>query len=454
MSENMSINYQLTKVLALVILLCCFSHVSADVQTTLITNNTTISQMGISNSTNFGIQQKSLEPSFEKKISSDLLFLIDSNIQKTNPDYTTALNQRIAEKKLEILPSNIPLTNSKFSATNQTNASVIVDIDLNRSAPLSEIDPYVSSVVERNGDDHSVVAWVDLNNLNTLASLEITNNIRSAELSITNNSSVYHDVKYIDTRVGLPPATIGDAKASVKKFRNSSNMILEKKGEISTPRGEAYELASNEGRYIVNENTGVVEAAVFFDTQNSLNQQLSQTRSTNSENIQSSPPISMDDAFKIALNYSENKYKAFFNRTMILTQSQLIDHGSAGEVYSFTWREKINNIFTPNRVEITVDSETGDVISYIGIDQSFNADMVPTISENQAVTKALSAFSLSPSAGVKTDSELIILPIDQNNQRLIWLIRVVGVSKGVAHPGGEVQIDAHTGEVIQIDPFN
>jgi hypothetical protein len=409
----------------------------------------------VSDDSKLPVKQKSLSPNVQRKISTNLLYVIDSNTPEIGLSRIEAQNTMQREGKLKAVAQTTS-TGSKSARTDssvtQTSNLVLVYIDLVPSASTSTVDSYLSSVTDRDEQDHSVIAWVNTNNLDSLASLDIVSNIRTAEPSVTKDSPVYYDTKFVNERAGLPPATVEEAKVSVREFEKTPGMVLEKKRTMTTSRGNVYDVASENSRYFVNAKTGVVEVAVFFDAQPSSNLQLILPSSKSSVKIQDTPKVTMDEAFTIAQDYARRNYKNFKNRTMILTESQLVDHGSAGKTYYFTWMEKINNIFTPNMVDISINYVSGDAISYIGIDQSLSVDLVPTISKDLAISKAIKVFS--PIEVKKTESKLIVVPIDQNSQRLVWRITVTGVPKDIIYTGGDVEIDAHSGEIVQVDPVN
>ncbi|OPX62869.1 MULTISPECIES: hypothetical protein [unclassified Methanoregula] len=393
------------------------------------------------------LQQKTIPVSVQRKISTDLHYLIDSNSPRTGPDRNAVEDQMLIEGKLKVntldSPSGKVVHRNTTPSIKSAENLVLVSIDLDPSASMTDIDAYLSSVLEHNEQDHYIVAWVDLSELDTLASLDTVINIRTAEPSITRDSPVYHDTKFVNRREGLPPATADDAKVSVQKFVKTAERNLELKETIKTSRGESYELVSDSEWYTVNVNTGEVETAVFLNAQ-PISNPLHMFRNA--------AEISQDDAFTRAEDYAGRNYQNFYNRTMILTQSRLVDHGSAGKTYYFTWREKINNVIIPNMVDISVNPQSGDIISYIGIDQPLDIDIVPTVSREEALSKSVGAFAAIDE--VKASAILAVIAISQNDQRLVWITDVSGAPKDFIHTGGSVLIDAHTGQVVKIDHYS
>jgi hypothetical protein len=160
------------------------------------------------------IQRKTLNPSVQRKISTDLLYLIDSNVPENEVNRSALQKTMQNEGQLKpAIQSALEETKGLGSSVTTTQAGnfILVYIDIKPPAFTTTINSYVSSVTERNEEDHSVVAWVDVNNLDILASLDEVSNVRTAEPSVTKDTPVYHDTKFANKREGLPPLTVEDS---------------------------------------------------------------------------------------------------------------------------------------------------------------------------------------------------------------------------------------------------
>ena len=399
--------------------------------------------------------QKSFSPSVQRKISTNLLYVIDSNTPQTGQSRDAVQNQMETEGKLKTVMQTASSSEKQglravaVASTTQACNLVLVYIDLVPTASTTAIDAYVSSFTERNEQEHSVVAWVDINNLETLASLDAVSNIRTAEPSVTKESPVYHDTKFVNKRAGMPPLTAEGAKASVREFERAPGMQLEQKRTMTTPRGNVYEMASDSGRYFVNAKTGEVELMSLYGKQKNtgLLSFLSKTSSASTD----SGPVTVDQAFAIAQDYGGKNYRNFYDRTMVLTESKLVDHGAGGKTYYFTWREEINNVVVSNGLSVTIDATNGNILSYINIDQPIDADIIPTISKDQAITKAIFAFS--PIDVTKSGANLAVIQQDDNSQRLVWLVEIIGSQANNSNSGGYVIVDAKSGTFVGRNAF-
>jgi hypothetical protein len=171
-------------------------------------------------------------------------------------------------------------------------------------------------------------------------------------------------------------------------------MALEQMGTMKTPRGDVYEMASETGRYYVNAKTGDEERVSFLSQSKLSAPQISGSNSLVVLPVKNTRPVSMDQAYAIAHNYAEKNYQNFNNRTIVLTQNVLLDHGDAGKEYYLQWYEKINDVYSPNWVVVMVDQESGRINSYINSAQGVQTDMIPTISWKDAIYKTLNEFSI------------------------------------------------------------
>jgi len=401
------------------------------------------------------LQQKALNPAVQRKISTNLLYLIDSNVPQGRTGRDVLQQQMETEGKFKTVtqdPSSCKADLCMVTTSSEpTENLVLVCIDFIPSVSTSAIDSYVSSVMERNEQEHSMVAWVNIDYINSIASLDTVSDIRSAEPSVTKDSPIYHDTKFVNNRADHHPATPEEAKESIRTFENEPGMVLTQKKSITTLPGEVYEMTSDNGRYLVNAHTGEVQLASFYGMQKKSIPSVPQLNSKDSSVAPGSDLITTDQAFVIARNYAAKHYRNFYCRTMVLFQSQLVDHSAGGKTYYFTWREKVNDVTVPNSVSITIDATDGNLLSYINIDQPVNADIIPSISKDQAVSAAISAFS--PIDVFKSDANLAVIIDDDNTQRLVWSVEINGRSNNNSIVGGHVLIDAKSGTIVMRDSF-
>lgn len=137
---------------------------------------------------------------------------------------------------------------------------------------------------------------------------------------------------------------------------------------------------------------------------------------------------------------------------MVLTESELVDHGDAGKTYNFRWNEKINTVISPNAVVVVINSDGGNVISYINSDSPLNVDITPSITKEDAIVKATTVFS--PIENVSSDAHLFIYPKNENEQKLMWDVEITGQLHNNVERGGYVYIDAHSGNIVEVGHFN
>ena len=456
--------YNIAIGLAVILLLCCVAMASGEENNRKIELNSSIENTtpALLPANDAGaaiavkspaIQAKALPPSAQRKISTNLLYILDSNIPEKGISREQAANAMKASGQMKTVePESAagPRAGKPETVQPATN-EIFVYIDLAPSASTSVVDLYFHNMTNRNEGEHYIAGWINIDSVDQIASLSDVINIRPGEPSITKASPVYHDTKFVNKRAGLPPLTADEAKASVREFENAPGMALEQKRTMSTLRGEVYEMASDGGRYYVNAKTGDVELASFYGKNNDEGLVSQLLEYVGISKRSGSGPVTMDQAFSIAQGYARENYGSFNDRTMVLTESKLVDHGDGGKTYYFTWMEKVNGISIPNGVVVTIDAETGNVLSYIAIDQPVSADIVPMVSQNSVIATATSAF---PSINVvKSNALLKVISTDDGTQKLVWSVDILGTPKNHIEQGGNVIIDAHTGDIVAVNTF-
>ena len=462
-------NFRIIPGLVFILLICCVPFVSAEINDgTVATDNgtldstppasVTLTTPGTSGaevtSTTAVIRQKPISPAVQRKISTNLLYLLDSAIPDTKVTREQAAGiMRASGQMKTVQPKSDSAqpggnTGSGISPTTQ----IFVYVDIDPSASTSVVDSYFRDVTDRNEQEHSVAGWVDVNSVDQIASLNDVSNVRPGEPTVTKDSPVYHDTKFVNKRAGLPPATVEEAKASVREFEKIADNTPEYKETKKFPQGDVYVLTTESGRYYIDKKTGeTILAQNIYNGKTSTNP-LTQPQSLISRNILNRSSVTMDEAFTIAQDYAGGNYFNFYNRSMVLSQSRIIEDGDAGKTILFVWIEKINEISSPNGIMILINQNNGDVDLYAVIDQPVDVNFVPAISRDDAINKAIGAFS--PIFIENSSAQLVVLPVDANSQHLVWLVKLSETPKDMIKQGGEVLIDAHSGEIEKIYHYN
>jgi hypothetical protein len=234
----------------------------------------------------------------------------------------------------------------------------------------------------------------------------------------------------------ISPGTIGTGtiKENIQKLTGIPNEAITYVGTKELPTGTVYELMTNTGRFDINAKTGEIETAVIRNgmAANSIN--------------------AMDLAgMKEQVNaFAEKNYRNFADKTMVLSDSRVIDHGDAGKEYYFVWNEMAGDAYTQNVVQVSVFPEWGNSIAYIGIDRPLLIETTPKVSQNDARQKALDTFGMSTSA--KIQSKLVVIP-SVDSQKLAWIVDMVEPGKDNTSRGGTVIIDAVSGNVLSTNPI-
>lgn len=271
------------------------------------------------------------------------------------------------------------------------------------------------------------------------------------------------------------PMSVEEAANIVRSFVNDPSLDITYIGNSSTYFGIVYEMRSGQRFFSVNPMTG----QVFIASSNG----------TAGPNVS----INMNEAKSIGTEYVRDHYKGFDSMTgMTLTSSVLNDHGASGKDYTIIWNEYIDGVQTLNGADVVIDADSGNVTFYGGIDLPVPALLNQTISQEQAISIALSrlgsfdagdlraylidnrtfdlTFVAEPLYGDKAFKATIInisasqqFDMDSNfTQRQAWNVIVDEThprsinatnSDPISEDGHRywVNIDAGTGEVLSVD---
>ena len=136
-----------------------------------------------------GKSQKANLSESKKKLSADLLRLIDDNFLLPNQKRTQVVSQMKELKQFIAKEDSVKILNRKI-ANKAHNDLVYVYIKLNPSTQTSIINSTVWEVTDRDEKNHLAVALVEADKLETLASISGVKNIRSVLPPVVHSGSV------------------------------------------------------------------------------------------------------------------------------------------------------------------------------------------------------------------------------------------------------------------------
>jgi hypothetical protein len=163
---------------------------------------------------------------------------------------------------------------------------------------------------------------------------------------------------------------------AIKKFTNLSDLNLHCFGQLSTNSGNLEIYNSENSFYYVNRDLGIVEGAIFLEP----------------PELSMNILITQHDAEIIAKKFAIDHYNDFTGKNFHLIIGKLIDHDSGGKEYIFMWREFINSIGTPNFIRISVNPESGKIISYRAQQRIIEVSVLPKITREEAIDIAIAQF--------------------------------------------------------------
>lgn len=245
--------------------------------------------------------------------------------------------------------------------------------------------------------------------------------------ALTGANAQMSNVNHISTAI---------AENSIKEFTTSQVKSID---NVTTSHDDYYEIVTSDGAYYVNAKSGVVESLSYNKNSSYDENDVSGKNITVSE--------TMSQAQNIAKDFVSAHYSQFSTmKNMNLTQAELIDRGSLGKVYMFSWIQQINGINMPNKTIVTVDATTGQVLSYLGIQRPVVVQLTPTITKNQAINIATRLFN--DTTVIQTNASLSVTYRNDSSQALAWDILVKGQPVNGMPRDGEVLVDAQDGTII------
>ena len=214
------------------------------------------------------------------------------------------------------------------------------------------------------------------------------------------------------------PISIDQAKNNIRVFMGDLNLdpVLSTTGSL--PIGNYYYFTAGNSTFLVNQNSGAVEFVHFGDnTQDS-----------------SSIVLTRDQAYANATAYASGKFTDFSSKNWKLVFDRVDtnyewyynpDTGNWNYVtvnaYDFVFREENDNVLLPTLVHVSVNTKTGSIIDYWGVDRLLTiSNLENTVSLSQAVATAENYVGTS---GVEsTEGHREVITQYQNLERLAWVI--------------------------------
>lgn len=233
----------------------------------------------------------------------------------------------------------------------------------------------------------------------------------------------------------VTPIGVDTAKEKAQDFLDAPGAAVEYQKTERLNLGEYHVFGTGDGQIYVNAHTGVIERVTFDSARE------------NSRDIR----LDQAAAEATAKAYAEAKYDGFAEKTMRLIESNLVSHGDAGSEYSYIWREEIKGVLTPNTVAVNLNPNTGEVISYLGIQREIQCQLEPALSRDEALKVAAGQFP-----GIRVTDATTDLSVEYtrpDTQMLTWVMTMRGEPEDHVLQGGLVVIDAQTGEVLMVSPY-
>lgn len=216
------------------------------------------------------------------------------------------------------------------------------------------------------------------------------------------------------------------AKDMVREYINDSEAEVVYKKSESLNHGDYLVMEVENDWFYVNSDTGIIERVTFNDARQNSSKVL----------------LSEREAMKRAEGFVKQKYGI---GDMELVRSDLLDHGNVKK-YLFIWAEKISGVET-NRMAVSVNPNTGQIISFMGMFREAKVQLQPEISREKAIEIANNQFNVQ---NPQTKARLSIEYPEKDVQKLVWVIETESEE---SLNGGMAVIDAVSGEILMASPY-
>lgn len=243
-----------------------------------------------------------------------------------------------------------------------------------------------------------------------------------------------------------PYAPEGSAKSkeAIREFIGDPHAVIIFEKSHRNVLGEPYDTyrGRNGDRFTVDPITGSVTGASFFSVP-----------------LTTVKKIYLQQAESSARAFAVHHYNDFYSRNMVLTESKergygyMQNYGVTGIEYGYTWSEQSLNRNTTNVVSVSTNSE-GRVVSYYARDKTPPTAEPETIGKDQAIETATRYVIDTQKITTITHKSATVRPgFTPYRGRVIWIVdvevRFIDPRHDMEiHRGGEVNIDAMTGELL------
>jgi hypothetical protein len=237
---------------------------------------------------------------------------------------------------------------------------------------------------------------------------------------------------------GMEP--IDKAKERVRQFEGIAIADLQ---QMSVPDTDLIQLTDGKTVYGYNPQSDRIELVIYNDNREGNQPVL----------------ITQEQAEAIATKFAQEHCQ---NLSIFTLHSSELT-GPADPAYNFEWVQIIDGALTPNRVVVSVNPGTGKIMAYIYRYQPLKSAGSPTLTKEDA--KAIVANRIVERAGLAKVTNVTLggvsflqepelhIVVKDGNEILVWQVSAEAVGNPPIIIGGEFDVDAHTGDIVQENPF-
>ena len=134
-----------------------------------------------------------------------------------------------------------------------------------------------------------------------------------------------------------------------------------------------------------------------------------------------------------------------------LTQEKYLDHGSAGREYSLQWSKLFHGVELPSLIDVHVDAATGEVYSYLLIDDPVTIPIQVNLTRQEAIQAVINKIKWQHPDVRAADLSIWYIGGYPGRQALLWRLEMANPEAATGKDSYVwADVDAATGKVYSL----
>jgi len=167
-------------------------------------------------------------------------------------------------------------------------------------------------------------------------------------------------------------------------------------------------------------------------------------------NLSGSPALTVEKALANASAFV-GRTGLSLNGTWTLTQEKYLDHGSAGREYSLQWARLFQGVELPSLIDVHVDADTGEVYSYLLIDDPITIPLQVNLTRQEAIQAVINKIKWQHPDVRAADLSIWYIGGYPGRQALFWRLEMANPEATTGKDSYVwADVDAATGQVYSL----